>query len=160
MRTLSSDSFRACTLDLPYVLGHIPGTSAPHIAALVSYAAGHLPDLPVFAPPGGTNHITSRSVAQAVLGALEHGEGGKAYLIGDENLSWKEYFERWFAAAGNPCDIEVLDQEHPLLPNIIMFAGVGATISYETDAAVRKRLGNFEQRQISGMISEIVAAYT
>ncbi|MBN7798620.1 NAD-dependent epimerase/dehydratase family protein [Parahaliea mediterranea] len=160
VRALSSDSFRVCTLDLPFVLGHIPGTEVPHIAALVNYAAGNIPDMPVFAPKGGTNHITSHSVAQAVLGALENGESGQAYLIGDENLSWKDYLERWFAAAGNPTELEVRDDiDHPLLPNAIMFAGAGATVSYDTDPAVRERLGNFDQGRIDGMIAEIVAAY-
>lgn len=157
VRALNGEGFCVCTLDLPFVLGHIPGSDVPHIAALVQYAAGHL-DLPVFAPPGGTNHITSRSVAQAVLGALEHGEGGEAYLIGDENLSWKAYLERWFDAAGNPTELEVREDDHPLLPDAIMFAGAGATVSYETDEAVRRRLGNFDQGQIDAMIREIVAA--
>lgn len=161
VRALNSDSFRVCTLDLPFVLGHIPGTEVPHIAALVNYAAGNIPDLPVFAPPGGTNHITSKAVAQAVLGTLENGEGGKAYLIGDENLSWKEYLERWFAAAGNPTELEVRDdQDHPLLPNAIMFAGAGATVSYETSEDLRARLGNFAQNQIDEAIRDIVAAYS
>lgn len=159
VRALNSDNFRVCTLDLPFVLGHIPGTDVPHIAALVNYAAGNLPELPVFAPPGGTNHITSRSVAQAVLGALENGEGGEAYLIGDENLSWKEYLQRWFAAAGNPVELEVRADDHPLLPNAIMFAGAGATVSYDTDESVRQRLGHFEQQRVDAMIRNIVKAY-
>jgi hypothetical protein len=40
-----------------------------------------------------------------MLGGLERGESGKSYLIGDENLSWKEFFELWFAAAGRPRDL-------------------------------------------------------
>ncbi|GAB3285732.1 NAD-dependent epimerase/dehydratase family protein [Parahaliea aestuarii] len=161
VRALNSDSFQVCTLDLPFVLGHIPGTEVPHIGALVAYAAGHIPDMPVFAPKGGTNHITSQSVAQAVAGALENGEGGKAYLIGDENLSWKDYLEQWFAAAGNPVELEVRDDiDHPLLPNVIMFAGAGATVSYDTPAEIRERLGNYDTGQISDKIREIVAAYS
>ncbi|TXS96519.1 NAD(P)-dependent oxidoreductase [Parahaliea maris] len=160
VRALNSDTFTVCTLDLPFVLGHIPGTQVPHIGALVNYAAGNIPDMPVFAPKGGTNHITSKSVAQAVAGALENGEGGKAYLIGDENLSWKEYLERWFAAAGNPTELEVRDDiDHPLLPNAIMFAGAGATVSYDTPAEIRERLGNYATGQIDTAIAEVVQAY-
>lgn len=159
VRALNSDEFKVCCLDLPFVLGHIPGTEVPHIAALVAYASGQLSDLPVFAPKGGTNHITSRSVAQAVLGALENGEGGRAYLIGDENLSWKEYLERWFTAAGNPQDLEVREDDHPLLPNAIMFAGAGATVSFETSAEDRATLGNFDCNQITAAIEEVVAVY-
>lgn len=159
VRALSGDGFTVCSLDCPFVLGHIPGTQVPHMAGLVQYASGNLPELPVFAPRGGTNHITSHSVAQAVLGALENGEGGRAYLIGDENLNWKDYLEQWFAAAGNPQDLEVRDDDHPLLPNAIMFAGAGATVSYVPDEAERQRLGNYAQGQIGAMIREVVAAY-
>ena len=160
VRALNRDNFRVCCLDLPFVLGHIEGTEVPYIAALVNYASGNLPELPVFAPKGGTNHITSRSVAQAVRGALENGEGGKAYLIGDENLTWKEYLERWFAAVGNPTDLEVRDDDHPLLPNAIMFAGAGATVSYETSEQVRQLLGNFDRQRVGEMIKTVVAVHS
>jgi nucleoside-diphosphate-sugar epimerase len=159
VRALNGEGFRVCTLDLPFVLGHIPGSEVPHLAAMVQYAAGRLPGMPVFAPPGGTNHISSRAVAQAVAGALDAGEGGEAYLIGDENLSWKAYLERWFAAAGKPTELEVREDDHPLLPNAIMFAGAGATVSYDTPEAVRQRLGNYDQQQIAAMIKEVTAAY-
>lgn len=156
VRTLSTDSFNVCSLNLPFVLGHIPGLDIPHIGALVAYASGSLSELPVFAPQGGTNHISSRSVAQATLAALTAGESGKAYLLGDENFSWKEYLELWFDAAGNTQALEVSEQDHPMLPNVIMFAGAGATIRYEPEDV---GLLAYDRNQIRGLVKEIVAAY-
>ena len=155
VRALSSDSFQVYSLNLPFVLGYIPGLDIPHIEALVAYASGALPDLPVFAPRGGTNHISSRSVAQATLKALTDGEPGKAYLLGDQNYSWKDYLELWFAAAGNPQSLAVSDEDHPLLPNAIMFAGAGATVSYESED---NDFFGFERQQIPALIDELVSA--
>ncbi len=157
VRALASDSFAVCSLNLPFVLGHIPGLDIPHIGALVAYASGALTDLPVFAPRGGTNHISSHSVAQATLCALQRGESGKAYLLGDENYSWKDYLELWFAAAGNPQNLQVSDEDHPLLPNVIMFAGPGATVSYEPDDAATL---DYDRQQIQKTITELVQAYS
>ena len=156
VRALNSDDFTVCSLNVPFVLGHIEGLDIPHIAALVAYAKGAMPDLPVFAPPGGTNHISSRSIAQATLSALGHGEPGKPYLLGDENFTWKEYLELWFEAAGNPRQLEVRADDHPMIPSVIMFAGVGATVSYEPEDTA---LLTYDRTQIKAMIQEVVASY-
>ncbi|WP_374960875.1 NAD-dependent epimerase/dehydratase family protein [Spongiibacter tropicus] len=157
VRAMSSDSFTVCSLNLPFVMGHIPGLDIPHIGALVAYASGALSELPVFAPKGGTNHITSHAVAQATLAALDHGESGRAYLLGDENYSWKEYLELWFEAAGNPQTLEVREDDHPLLPNVIMFAGPGATVSYEPEAVEELA---YDRHQINATINTLVKAYS
>lgn len=154
---MGTDSFVTCCLNAPFVLGHIPGLVQDHVRALVLYARGNLEGVPVFAPRGGTNHMTSRSIAEAVLGALQRGAPGKQYLIGDENFSWKEYLELWFAAAGNPVDLEEREDDHPLLPNAIMFAGAGATISYQPDPAETALLG-YGRGRVKAMIEEVVAA--
>lgn len=157
VRAMSSDSFTVCSLNLPFVMGHIPGLDIPHIGALVAYASGALSELPVFAPKGGTNHITSHAVAQATLAALDHGESGRAYLLGDENYSWKEYLELWFEAAGNPQTLEVREDDHPLLPNVIMFAGPGATVSYKPEAVEELA---YDRHQINATINTLVKAYS
>ena len=156
IRALSCASFNVCSLNAPFVLGHITGLTIPHIDALAAYAKGDLPDLPVFAPRGGTNHISARSIAQATLAALENGESGKPYLLGDENLSWKEYLELWFEAAGNPVKLEVKDDDHPMFPNVIMFAGAGATVNYESE---NMELLAYDRNQIRGLIKEIISNY-
>jgi len=154
---MSSESFNSCCLNPPFVLGHIQGLVQAHIDAQVQYAQGNLEGIPVFAPRGGTNHISSQSVAEAILNALEKGESGKQYLLGDENYSWKDYLELWFTAAGNPKNLEVRDDDHPLLPNAIMFAGPGATVSYEPDPIECALLG-YGRGRIKAMIEEIVSA--
>ncbi|MRI32773.1 epimerase [Endozoicomonas sp. OPT23] len=155
IREMSSPDFNVCSLNAPFILGQIPGFDVAHITAMAHYAKGNLTDLPVFAPKGGTNHITVHSVAQAIQGGLERGESGKAYLIGDANLSWKEYMEEWFSLAGNEQEIEVREDDHPLLPNIIMYAGVGATVSYEPPAEETELLG-YDRGVLKSMISEVI----
>ena len=155
VRALSSDAFSVCCINAPFVLGNIPGMEVPYISALEQYVRGNIPGLPVFAPKGGTNHISSHSLAQAALNALLHGESGKGYLVGDQNYSWKEYLELWFAAVGNPQELEVREDDHPMFPNVIMFAGVGATVNYEPapeDMAVLA----YDRKQITGLIQGIV----
>lgn len=157
VRALSSAAFNVCSLNAPWVLGHIDGLELPHIEALVAYAKGQLVDLPVFAPAGGTNHISAHSISVATLAALEKGESGEAYLLGDENISWKHYLELWFAAAGNPQELRIMEDEHPLLPSVIMFAGAGATVHYE--AVASEQLG-YPRRQIGDLIKQVVATYS
>jgi len=157
VRALSCAEFNVCSVNAPFILGHLPGLDIPHIAGLVAYVSGHLPDLPLFAPKGGTNHISARSVAQAIEGALERGESAKAYLIGDTNMSWKEYLEAWAQAAGAPTVLEIRDDDHPILPNVIMFAGAGALVSYEPDRAETELLG-YSRNQIADEIRAVVAS--
>lgn len=155
---LSSPQFNVCVLNPPFVLGHIAGLEVSYLGALVNYVKGNIPKLPLFAPKGGTNHITSRSIAHAVHNALLRGESGKQYLIGDENYTWKEYLELWCAAAGKPASLDVRDDDHPMFPNVILFAGPGATIRYEPDAADMKIL-DYPRHQVQAMIREIADTY-
>lgn len=155
VRALNSDSFNVCCLSAPFILGHLPGLSLPHLEALVQYAAGRLEGMPLVAPAGGVNHIASKSVSEAIHGALRAGEGGKAYLIGDENLSWKSYLEMYFEAAGNPVNLEVSTDEHPLFPDVILYAGRNATIAYEPDNG---ELG-YSRNNVRATIDELVRAY-
>ena len=119
IRALSSPSFNVCSCALPWIVGYVPGLPVAHWEALAKYAQGKLEGIPDFAPPGGANFMTCRSVAEAMLGGLERGESGKSYLIGDVNLTWKDYFELWFRAAGRPRDLEVR-RGHPLVPDFAL----------------------------------------
>lgn len=138
--SINSASFNVCSCALPYIVGVTPGYPAQHIQTYVQYAQGRLPDIPVFAPPGGANFMTCRSVAEAMLGGLLRGEGGKSYLVGDANLSWKAFLELWFEAAGRPVDLE-LRENHPLVHDYsLAYMGYGAT-DYEPPAAEVALLG-------------------
>lgn len=119
IRALSGPGFNVCSCALPWIVGYTEGFPVAHWHAMAHYAGGKLEGIEEFAPPGGANFMTCRSVAQAMLGGLERGESGKSYLVGDENLSWKEYFELWFAAAGRPRDLDV-HLGHPIIPDFTL----------------------------------------
>jgi dihydroflavonol-4-reductase len=155
VRALNSASFNVCSLNAPFILGYVPGIALPHLQVLVQYAAGRLEGLPLIAPAGGVNHIASKSMSEAIAGALERGVGGKAYLVGDENLSWKAYLEMYFEAVGNPVELEVSTDEHPLLPDVILYAGRNAVISYEPDNG---ELG-YSRNNVRATVAELAQAY-
>ncbi len=44
-------------------------------------------------PPGGTNVVDVKDVAAGHRSAMRHGESGRRYFLGGENLSWKRIAE-------------------------------------------------------------------
>ncbi len=159
IRAMSTSTFNVCSCNAPYILGYTPGFDVEHLVTLATYARGEVDGAPIFAPPGGTNHMTCRSVAQALQGGLERGASGKAYLIGDTNLTWKSYFELWFAAAGNPRELEVREDEHPIIPRMIMYAGVNALTAYDPPEDETRLLG-YERGALTTHISECYRYYS
>ncbi|KAJ3544350.1 hypothetical protein NM208_g3098 [Fusarium decemcellulare] len=153
---LSSSTFHACSLDAPFVVGTVPGMKVPMFDAYVRYAKGELP-IPPFAPPGGTNFISAHSLSEAIAGALGNGPsvGGKAILVGDENLLFASYFERFFTAVGKETQLPVLEQEHPLLPKATLYTGT-RTVSYEPVQEEWELLGKYRRNDIQNAIVEIV----
>ena len=158
VRSLSSASFNVCSCALPWIVGYTAGLPVPHWHALARYAKGELPGVAEFAPPGGANFMTCNAVAEAMLGGLEQGESGKSYLIGDVNLTWKEYFELWFKAAGRPRSLEV-HTGHPIIPDFALsYLGVGKTTDYEPPASETARLG-YRRSTLIPMIEEAYRYY-
>jgi nucleoside-diphosphate-sugar epimerase len=141
LRALSSPSFNVCSCALPWIVGYIPGFPVAHWETLARAAKGEIPGWPDFAPIGGANFMTCQSVAEAMLGGLERGESGKAYLIGDANLTWKEFFELWFKAAGRPVDLAVRDEDHPLIPREVIGYVGGGNPAYDPPAEETALLG-------------------
>jgi dihydroflavonol-4-reductase len=86
-------------LELPYIFGAAPGR-VPLWAPIIAYLRSPLPV--VFYPRGGTNMIAVRHVAEAIAGALERGEGGERYVIGEANLTWAEWLTRLSQLLGRP----------------------------------------------------------
>lgn len=84
-------------LELPYIFGTYPGEIPIWKDALLDRL---LKFNPVFYPRGGSTMIRVEHVAEAVAGAVEYGENGKRYHIGDVNMSWKELLLIMFKAAG------------------------------------------------------------
>lgn len=46
VRAMSSPRFNVCSLNAPYILGHLPGLQIPHLGALVKYCRGEMERLP------------------------------------------------------------------------------------------------------------------
>lgn len=134
-RALADDNFNVSTLNPPSILGAISGVSARRYRKLFSWAAGDEPQIPDFAPAGGTNYLSAGSLAEAIWGALQRAESGRAYLIGDQNLTYREYFQLLVDAAGGNRVVEERDEEHQLLPDSFIVQGRGNVISYEPAAA-------------------------
>ncbi|MFI6433496.1 NAD-dependent epimerase/dehydratase family protein [Rhodococcus oryzae] len=140
-RALADESFTITTLNPPSIIGAVPGASATRYRRMISWAAGDEPGIPDFAPAGGTNYMSARSLAEAIWGALHNAEPGAAYLVGDQNLSFREFFQMLVDAAGGNRVIDERDEEHPLLPDPFIVQGRGNTLAYEVDPEVTARLG-------------------
>lgn len=153
-RALADDNFNVSTLNPPSILGAISGVSAKRYRKLFSWAAGNEPQIPDFAPAGGTNYMSAQSLAEAIWGALQGAQSGKAYLIGDQNLTFAEYFQLLVDAAGGNRTIEERDEEHPLLPDSFIVQGRGNVIAYETDPAETALLG-YTQGDCARAIAEM-----
>lgn len=153
---LADDGFRSMSINAPFVLGAVPGLTTM-FQAYVQYAEGKFAPMPDFAPPGGTNFISCNSLSEAIEGGLERGEAGGSYLVGDENMSFGDYFGAFFEAVGKPKP-PVLDQEHPMLPDGAIFFGRGNSLFYDVDPAVQSLLA-FRRNDVEPTIKEIVAQF-
>ena len=48
----------------------------------------------IFYPPGGKNFVHVEDVAQGIINAIEKGKNGQKYLMANENLSYKDFFNK------------------------------------------------------------------
>ena len=48
----------------------------------------------IFCPPGGKNFVHVEDVATACINAIEYGKSGENYIIGNENLSYYNFFQQ------------------------------------------------------------------
>jgi dihydroflavonol-4-reductase len=156
-RALADASFSPVTLNPPSIVGAVPGIPARRYETLVAWAKGLRPDIADYAPAGGTNYMSVRSLAQAIAGALERGEAGKAYLIGDANLSFRDFFQKIFDAVGSPRRLVELDREHPLLPDAFIVPGRGVRLAYEPDTAGTTLLG-YRRGEVDRAVADVIAA--
>jgi dihydroflavonol-4-reductase len=89
----AGSDIKLAILELPYIFGAMPGriplwkplTEYVRFAPLVLY------------PRGGTNCTSVQHVAEAIAGAV--GKNGR-FLVGDENLSWRDLLGRISAVCG------------------------------------------------------------
>jgi nucleoside-diphosphate-sugar epimerase len=159
VRALASDSFHVVVLNAPFIVGHVEGVEQPGARAYTSWAMGKMPQVPLTMIPGGVNVISTATLTDAIVGALENGENGKAYLVGDENLTFKQYLETYFRAAGNPVDLALDDAGHPMLGAGSVLGGIGSTLYYDPDPAEVTQLG-YRRNDVERSIRELVEAYS
>jgi nucleoside-diphosphate-sugar epimerase len=152
-RALADESFRVVSLNAPWVVGAMKGASNPIYDGLVQYAKGKLPDLPVFAMPGGVNFISVQSLSDATIASLTKGQNGYGYLVGDENLRFKEFFHMFFKGVGRgDVDIPVRNEPHPIFADMALLAGRDGVIFYENQGV--KELG-YRQNDIYRTVKDI-----
>lgn len=154
-RAFADASFNVSTLNPPSIVGALPGVTARRYERLVLWARGELPELPDFAPAGGTNYMSVRSLCQAISGALRNAESGRAYLVGDCNLRFRDFFQLFFDAVGSGRTLEERDAEHPILPDAFIVPGRGNVLAYEPDPAEVALLG-YDRDDVTRAVREIV----
>jgi dihydroflavonol-4-reductase len=79
------------------VVGSVTGWRTPFSVLLEHVRSGSS-----FYPSGGINIVGAPDVAGAALKALGRGSSGSCYIIGGENLSYKELLEKLASASGVP----------------------------------------------------------
>ncbi|KAJ4265981.1 hypothetical protein NW762_003954 [Fusarium torreyae] len=157
---LSNETFKATSLDPPIVVGTVPGMDIPFFQASVQYAEGKFP-IPPSAPQGGLNFISVQSLSEAIDGALRNPSevAGRTILIGDENLTYAQYFDKFFQEVGHKEGaVKAVDGDHPMLPRWSLYAGE-RTVTYETDPKDWKSLGEFRRNDVNRAIKEVVKQY-
>lgn len=48
----------------------------------------------VFYPPGGKNFVPVKDVVEAIINSFAYGKSGERYLVGAENIPYRDFFER------------------------------------------------------------------
>lgn len=85
-------------LELPYIFGALPAPGwKPLWMPLVKYLRSFQT---LFTMPGGTACISAHTVGRAVVAAVERGQAGTCYPIGQENLTWEQMLSRLATADG------------------------------------------------------------
>ena len=151
-RALAGDGFIPVTLNPPSIVGATPGRVIRGFKRMIAWVRGELEAPELFAPTGGTNYMSVRSLSQAVLHSLDVGEAGKAYLVGDENLRYVEYFQKLADAAGSKLTIPERDAEQAFQPDRFIVQGRGNVISYLPDPALI-----YDRDDVTRALEEIVA---
>ena len=150
--------FDVISVNAPFMVGSVPGLPSAIFDPYVQWARGLIP-IPAYAPTGGTNFMSYRSLSEAIEGALLRGVPGHAYLVGDENLSFAQYFQLFFDAVGrSDVIVEALDQELPLLPDVAIPQGRGNFIRYEPDAGETALLG-YHRADVANAVRDVAAQF-
>lgn len=90
------DKVDVIILELPYIFGATPHRM-PLWAPLLSYIEKAKT---IYYTNGGTNVVAVETVAEAVVGAIKHGEHGAHYTIGSDNVTWPMMLRALMRAMG------------------------------------------------------------
>lgn len=149
--------FDVISVNAPFMVGSVPGLPSAIFGPYTDWAEGQIP-IPHYGPAGGTNFMSFRSLSEAIEGALHRGEAGKAYLVGDENLSFTQYFQLFFDAAGSGAKLEERNEEHPLLPDVAIPQGRGNWVRVDPDPAEVALLG-YRRNDVAHAVADVVAQF-
>lgn len=149
--------FDVISVNAPFMVGSVPSLPSAIFQPYVQWAKGQIPIAP-YGPAGGTNFMSFRSLSEAIEGAFERGEAGKAYLAGDENLSFAQYFQLFFDAAGNSARVEERDEEHPMLPDIAIPQGRGNWVRVDPDPNEVATLG-YRRGDVKQAVADLIEQF-
>lgn len=156
-RAEGREGFDVMSVNAPFMVGAVPGLPSQIFEPYVAWAKGQIP-VPHYGPAGGTNFMSFRSLSQAIEGALERGTPGHAYLVGDQDMRFTDYFQSFFDAAGSDVRLEERDEEHPLLPDIAIPQGRGGWVRVAPDPAEVEQLG-YKRNDVSNAVAAVVKEY-
>jgi nucleoside-diphosphate-sugar epimerase len=151
---LADESFRAFSINPPWVPGVVDGLPSVLWDPYLRYAAG-LTDLPDFAPPGGVAYLSGDSLSDAVEGGLARGEVGASYLVNDENLSFQAFLGAMFGAFGRPVPQVDGSREHPIIVDFAIAWGRGGNLFYDPNPREAALLG-YRRNDIVRTITDVM----
>lgn len=89
LEAVKKEGLNAVVLNPTFMIG--PYDSKPSSGTMIlAVGQGKLPGYPV----GGRNFVYVKDVAQAIINAIDKGRTGECYILGNENLTYKEAFEK------------------------------------------------------------------
>lgn len=156
-RAEGAPGFDVISVNAPFMVGSVAGLPSVIFGPYVQWAKGLIP-IEAYAPTGGTNFMSFRSLSQAIEGALLRGEPGKAYLVGDENLSFRDYFQLFFDAVGSTVQVEERDAEQPLLPDVAIPQGRGNWVRVDPPADEVALLG-YVRNDVANAVADVAAQF-
>ena len=148
-RAQAAPGFDVISINAPFMVGAVPGLPSAIFGPYVAWAKGQIP-IEAYAPPGGTNFMSFRSLSEAIAGA--------AYLVGDENLAFRDYFQLFFDAVGSTTRVAERDAELPLLPDVAIPQGRGNWVRVNPDPAEVALLG-YRRNDVAAAVAEVVAEF-
>jgi len=158
-RALATDSFHVVSLNAPAIVCGDASLPRDRHCDLARLALGVDVGFPFFAPIGGMNLMSIQSLYEAIVGGLEHGENGRGYLVGDENLTYADLLRMYLKAAGrDDVDFPVLNQTHPLFGS--QWAPINEEpVHYEPEGVKELHYRRYDiMRTVQGIVDDVKAS--